>query len=175
MNYAHNLIPAEPPVWLEYQGAWHESRYLTAEQLASIDWLPLARDTEDAPLGYADPVLSEDGKSAVQHALGTPEERAAETLRQWRESAFVDAWQARYILAATPALTDGPLSAFQDTTLLNQIDAFVAANLSAPALEKFRGAHTWRRSDPMLIQLAGIANLDDVAIDEWFRAAEQVE
>jgi hypothetical protein len=50
----------------------------------------------------------------------------------------------------------------------------VANNLPQPALEKFRGAAKWRRSDLLLAQLAGAAGLDDAAIDEWFRAAAQV-
>ena len=137
---------------------------------------PLVIDTPDASLGYADPVLeTRDGRQVVvQYAIGTAEERAAETLRQWRSVTAVDAWQARYVLAGTPALTEGPLAQIPGATLLDQIDAFVAATLPRPALEKFRGAKTWRRSDPMLIDLVGVAGLDDAAIDDWFRAAALV-
>jgi hypothetical protein len=151
------------------------------EDLAALGIYELLSDTDDAPLGYSAPVLETraiDGVErlvAAQYALGSEQEREVEMLRLWRESFSVDAWQARYILAGTPALESGPLATFVRETLLAQIDAFVGVSLPAPALEKFRGAKTWRRNDPMLIQLVGIAGLDDGAIDDWFRAAAQVE
>ena len=92
-----------------------------------------------------------------------------------RATQAVLAWQARYILATMPAITDGPLAAAPGVNLLEQIDAFAAQALDAPALEKFRGATTWQRTDPMLLQLSALAGLDDAAIDAWFEAAGQVQ
>ena len=99
---------------------------------------------------------------------------SAERLDARREAQAVPAWQARYILATMPAITEGPLAAAPGVTLLEQIDAFAAQALDAPALEKFKGATTWQRLDPMLLQLSALAGLDDAAIDAWFEAAGQV-
>ena len=186
MQYTHNLVPAAPPEWVNTKECLIPFTSFSLADLANLGWLPLIRDTEDAPLGYAAPVLEHrasvviddttytDIDIAVQYAIGTAEERIAETLRQWRVSASVDAWQARYILTSIPALVSGPLAVFPDATLLNQIDAFVAANLPPPALEKFRGAQLWYRNDPMLLELASLAGLSEVDIDNWFKAASQV-
>lgn len=99
----------------------------------------------------------------------------AERLEARREAQAVPAWQARYILATMPSVTEGPLAAAPGATLLEQIDAFAAQVLDAPALEKFKGAATWRRTDAMLLQLSALAGLDDAAIDAWIEAAGQVQ
>lgn len=104
----------------------------------------------------------------------TPEE-VSERLEARRAEQSVPAWQARYILATMPAITSGPLTQAPGATLLEQIDAFAAQVLDAPALEKFKGAATWRRTDAMLLQLSQLAGLDDAAIDAWFAAAGQVQ
>lgn len=101
-------------------------------------------------------------------------DEALDGLPRNRATQAVLAWQARYILATMPAITEGPLAAAPGVTLLEQIDAFAAQALDAPALEKFRGATTWQRLDPMLLQLSALAGLDDAAIDAWFEAAGQV-
>ena len=104
----------------------------------------------------------------------TPEE-VSERLDARRAEQSVPAWQARYILATMPSVTEGPLAAAPGATLLEQIDAFAAQALDAPALERFKGATTWQRLDPMLLQLSALAGLDDAAIDAWFEAAGQVQ
>lgn len=177
MMHTLNLIPTPLPQWLDYDGQTCATEFMPPEALAALGWLPLIRDTEDAPLGYADPVQEvRDGQAvAVQYALGTLEEREAETLRLWREGMAVNAWQARYIMAATPRVETAALAAIPGDTLLAQVDALVSSVLPAPALEKFRGALTWRRSDPMLSYLVSLAGLDDEAIDVWFRAAAEVQ
>jgi hypothetical protein len=78
-----------------------DTRSLSVPDLAALGWLPIIRDADDAPLGYAQPVLeTRDGQqAAVQYALGTPEERAAETLRQWRLTATCTASQGEIVLA----------------------------------------------------------------------------
>ena len=98
----------------------------------------------------------------------------AERLEARREAQAVPAWQARYILATMPAITEGPLAAAPGTTMLEQIDAFAEQALDAPALERFKGATTWQRLDPMLLQLSALAGLDDASIDAWFEAAGHV-
>jgi hypothetical protein len=180
--YTHDLVPASPPSALRVGDYDVDFASLTDAQLAAVGWLSLIRDTDDAPLGYADPVLeTRDGQQvAVQYALGTPEERAAETLRQWREATAVDAWQGRGILRGIPVQTDGPLSAFTGCDLYEQVDAFAyaqyrAGNLPGTALEKLRGAGSWKRADPLLVQFGALAGLDDLAIDAWFRAAAGVQ
>jgi hypothetical protein len=64
-------------------------------------------DPAQAPLGYAAPVVeTRAGREvAVAYALGTPEERAAERLRQWRETAVLGPFEARAALLATGQLT----------------------------------------------------------------------
>ena len=98
----------------------------------------------------------------------------AERLQARREAQAVPAWQARVVLAGMLPYPEGPLAAIPGENLLEQIDAFAGQALSAPALEKFKGAATWRRTDPMLLQLSALAGLDDAALDAWFDAAEQV-
>jgi len=99
---------------------------------------------------------------------------ALDGLPRDRTEQAVLAWQARYILATMPAVTEGPLTQAPGANLLEQIDAFASQALDAPALEKFKGAATWRRLDPMLLQLSALAGLDDAAIDAWFEEAGQV-
>ena len=106
--------------------------------------------------------------------FGTMDE-ALDGLPRTRATQAVLAWQARYILATMPAITDGPLAAAPGVTLLEQIDAFAEQALDAPALEKFKGATTWQRTDAMLLQLSALAGLNDAAIDAWFDAAGQVQ
>jgi len=101
-------------------------------------------------------------------------DEALDQMPRDRTEQAVPAWQARYVLATMPAVTDGPLAAAPGSHLLEQIDAFAAQVLDAPALEKFKGAATWRRLDPMLLQLSALAGLDDAAIDAWFEEAGQV-
>ena len=101
-------------------------------------------------------------------------EEVAERLQAHREEQAVPAWQARVVLAGMLPYPEGPLAAVPGANLLEQIDAFAGQALSAPALEKFKGAATWRRTDAMLLQLSALAGLDDAAIDAWFAAAEQV-
>ena len=84
------------------------------------------------------------------------------------------AWQARYLLATMPAVTAGPLASVPGENLLDQIDAFAGQALVAPDLEKFRGATTWQRTDPMLVQLSALAGMDAAAIDAWFEAAAHI-
>jgi len=96
---------------------------------------------------------------------GMPRDRATQS---------VSAWQARVVLAGMLPYSEGPLAAVPGANLLEQIDAFAGQALSAPALEKFKGAATWRRTDAMLLQLSALAGLDDAAIDAWFEASEQV-
>ena len=81
MNYALNLIPSPLPAWLDFDGLSWDTHYLSDEQLAAQNWLPLIYDPEGAPLGYADPVAeTRDGRQvAVAYALGTEEERATVT------------------------------------------------------------------------------------------------
>jgi hypothetical protein len=78
MPYAHNLIPADPPIWLTLSGVDYPFDSLTDAQRATQGWLPLLSDipVSEAPFGYAAPVLSTDGLSAMQRALGTADERA---------------------------------------------------------------------------------------------------
>ena len=84
------------------------------------------------------------------------------------------AWQARYLLATMPAVTAGPLASVPGENLLDQLDVFAVRALDAPALEKFRGATTWLRTDPMMLQLSALAGMDDAAIDDWFEAAAKI-
>lgn len=99
----------------------------------------------------------------------------AERLEARREAQAVPAWQARVVLAGMAPYPEGPLAAIPGENLLQQIDAFAGQALDAPALEKFKGAATWRRLDPMLLQLSALAGLDEAAIDAWFEAAGQVQ
>lgn len=101
-------------------------------------------------------------------------DEALDGLPRNRANQSVLAWQARYVLATMPAITVGPMAAVPGATLLEQIDAFATQALDAPALEKFKGATTWQRLDPMLLQLSTLAGLDDAAIDAWFEEAGQV-
>ena len=101
-------------------------------------------------------------------------DEALDGLPRNRTEQAVPAWQARYVLASVPAGTEGPLANTPGTNLLQQLDAFASQMLDAPALEKFKGAATWRRDDQMLIQLSQITGLTDADIDAWFDAAEQV-
>ena len=103
----------------------------------------------------------------------SPEE-IAERLQAHREEQAVPAWQARVVLAGMLPYPEGPLAAVPGETLLQQIDAFAGQALDAPALERFKGATTWQRLDPMLLQLSALAGLDDAAIDAWFEEAGQV-
>jgi len=82
MTYTYNLIPANLPAWLDFDGLSWDTHYLSDEQLAAQGWLPLIYDPEGAPLGYADPVAeTRDGRQvAVAYALGTEQERTAATL-----------------------------------------------------------------------------------------------
>jgi hypothetical protein len=95
MNYAHNLISASLPAWLDFDGLTWDTHYLSDEQLATQGWLPLIYDPEGALLGYAAPVAeTRDGRQvAVAYALGTPEER--ETIRQ-ACTAYFEAYKKTY-------------------------------------------------------------------------------
>jgi hypothetical protein len=107
--YTFNLIPSLLPQWVEYQGAWHQSDSLTPAQLASIGWLPLIQDTDDAPFRYADPVQEtrEGVPVAVQYANGTEAERAAFHLHeQWAATAAI---QAQLDITAARSILDVPL------------------------------------------------------------------
>lgn len=87
----------------------------------------------------------------------------------------VDAWQGRYILAGMAPVAAGPLSAYPGDTVLEQINAFVAANLSAPEQERFKGTKTWLRNDPMVASIGALLGLDDAMIDAWFESARAVQ
>lgn len=105
----------------------------------------------------------------------TEAERAAEGLDAWRAGFVVDAWQGRYILASRAPATEGALAAFPGTTLLDQVDALCVATLAAPELERYRGAKTWRRTDPSVVGLASAIGMDDAAVDQWFLDASLVQ
>lgn len=87
----------------------------------------------------------------------------------------IDAWQGRYVLAGMQPVAAGPLSAYPGSNVLEQINSFVAANLSAPEQERFRGTKTWRRDDPMVASLGALLGLDDTMIDTWFESARSVQ
>lgn len=63
-------------------------------------------DPAEAPLGYGPPLLETRAGQvvAVAYALGTPAERDAERLRQWRESAILGPLELRAALAQTGRL-----------------------------------------------------------------------
>ena len=121
-----------------------------------MGWLPLVRDTEGAPLGYSAPVLSEDGLSAIQYAIGTPEERAAETLRQWRAARSLPRLDARLRLIAA-GLWDLTVAWAADPSRTSAERAF------------FEDAREWWRLDPMVVSAGAALGLDDTMVDDLFR------
>lgn len=141
--------------------------------------IPATADLSEQGFPFVIDDLQPEVTAAQTATLGEPYQDHGVWRRSWtvvstRENLVCDAWQGRSILRMTPPMTAGPLAAMPGTDLMAQVDAFVEANLSALALEKFRGAKTWRRNDPLLAQLAGLAGLDDEAMDAWFIAAQNI-
>jgi hypothetical protein len=78
---------------------------ITPPIIAEYGLIPLIRDSDAAPLGYADPVLeTRDGQQvAVQYALGTPAERAMATARiKWAAQANTNKRKAALAEIAAP-------------------------------------------------------------------------
>lgn len=145
-------------------------------EYALVQLMPMPdHDPATQNLTEAIPALVEGVWTQQWAVTAASAEEIAERLEARREAQAVPAWQARYILATMPSVTEGPLAAAPGATLLEQIDAFAAQVLDATALEKFKGAATWRRTDAMLLQLSALAGLDDAEIDAWFEAAGQVQ
>lgn len=115
---------------------------------------------EGATLGYADPVLEERGGRtvAVAYALGTPEERQAEALRLQREQAVISRFQA--------------LAALDAAGLLPAIEVAMASP-DTPTLVKlaWQEAAEFRRTSPMLNELAAQLGISDEQLDELFTNA----
>lgn len=86
----------------------------------------------------------------------------------------IAAWQGRYILAGMTPITAGALFAYSGANVLEQVVAFVEANFSAQEKERFKGALTWRRDDPMIASFSELLGLDDAAIDAWFALARNI-
>lgn len=159
-----------PENWLWAAGEIDGTEYVAIQPTPRPDYNPATQNiTEGAPL------LVDGAWMQQWSVVDASAEEIAERLEARREAQAVPAWQARYILATMPSVTEGPLAAAPGATLLEQIDAFAAQVLDAPALERFKGATTWQRLDPMLLQLSALAGLDDAAIDAWFAAAGQVQ
>lgn len=120
ISFAYNLVPQLTPMMLRIGEFDYAFESLSPEQLASIGWLPLIHDTDDAPLGYADPVQeTRDGHLvAVQYALGTPEERAiAMAATRWAAQAAIRKQQAATRMAAdAKAPTNARLLALKTLT-----------------------------------------------------------
>lgn len=87
-------------------------------------------------------------------------------------SEAIPRWKGRAYLASQIPVEVGPLAAFSGTTLLDQIDAFVAASFSPVQRERYLGADPWHRNDPMITDMGTLLGLSDVQIDDWFKAAE---
>jgi hypothetical protein len=106
MHYTHNLIPSALPAWLDFDGRTWDTHYLSDDQLADQDWLPLIYDPEGAPLGYADPVAeTRDGRQvAVAYALGTEDERETATRNATNSATWAAQSAARKDREAAAAL-----------------------------------------------------------------------
>lgn len=140
--------------------------------LASSGLVRFTYADEFSPLGYAPPVLENNGTLAVSYPLGTLEERQAAALIQWRESMSIPRWKGRAYLASQPPVEDGPLAQFSGTTLMGQVDAFVAASFGPVQRERYLGADPWRRNDAMIAGMGTLLGLSDEQIDDWFKSAE---
>ena len=116
-----------------------------------------------ATLGYAAPVFeTRDGRLvAIAYAIGTLEERAAETRRQWREQTTISPFQARAALA--------------QAGLLEPVEALMA-DPTTPDLARLAWQHAqeFRRNSPTLLALAGALGLDEAALDALFDAAASI-
>lgn len=86
----------------------------------------------------------------------------------------ISRWKGRAYLAMQPTVTTGILAEIQGDTLLDQIDAYVAANFDAPSRERYNGTATWERQDPMIFQMQTLLGLTDDEIDDWFITANAI-
>jgi hypothetical protein len=103
----YTIPPAQRPVRPPRDPAAPRDYWAALLDEGQVELFHDPADPHAAPLGYAEPVLEERGGQtvAVAYALGTPEERDAERLRQWRETAVLGPFEARAALLATGQLT----------------------------------------------------------------------
>ena len=148
--------PADPTAPRDYWSA------LRAE--GKVELIHEPPDPAQAPLGYADPVIeTRHGREiAVAYPRGTPEERAAAQLLNWRETTVLGPFEARAALLAT-----GQLAA---------VEALMA-DPSTPELVRlaWNTSTVFPRNSPALALLSAAMGWSDEDLDALFRAGETAQ
>lgn len=157
----YTIPPAQRPVRPPRDPAAPRDYWAALLDEGQVELFHDPADPADAPLGYAEPVIEIRGGQtvAVAYALGTPEERAAEQLRQWRETAVAGPFEFRAGLLATGELAT--------------IEALMA-DPATPELVRlaWQTSTVFPRNSPAIDLLGVVLGWSDPQKDAVFQAAE---